>query len=802
MRSLKTWRLAATTDHGVSLIVDDRHILDILVLEAALFRVSLRKDGQWRLERSWSIAPAGDVPVEGRSRDDLSGFSCPQFEVTLSGNEDELCVSTGTLRVVVSQPLVMRWESLQGDGTWKVVAEERPTGAYMLGIRDHRNSHFLLRNPGEKVYGLGEKAGDLERSGRRYEMRNLDAMGYNARTTDPLYKHLPVTFTLTEGAGAFSIFYDNLASCWFDIGNEFDNYHLPFRAYRALDGDLDYYFSWAPQLLDLVKGHTRLTGGTAFMPRWALGYSGSTMAYTDRPNAQDELEGFLTKLQQYDIPCDSFQMSSGYTSINGKRYVFNWNHEKFPDIEAMTQKYADACVTLIANIKPAMLQDHPRFPEAGQAGLFIRDSESEAYADAVFWDDSGAHLDFTNPDAVAWWQTGVTGQLLEKGIACTWNDNNEYEIWDDEARCGGYGKEIPIGLIRPLHSMLMSRASRDAQMKFSPQQRPYLISRAGCPGIQRYAQTWTGDNYTRWETVRYNIRMGLGLSLSGIYNIGHDVGGFSGPKPDPELFVRWVQNGIFHPRFTIHSWNDDGTANEPWMYEEVLPLIRNAIKLRYSLLPYLYTQTWLATTLEEPILRPTFLDHPDDPQTYEETDDFLLGRDILVANIVDPAATERQVYLPKNRTGWWDMRTGSWLAPGSAVTVPVTLASIPVFVRAGAVIPFSDGAERANAQADRQRTLAVFPVPGTFSSDRVHFDDDGETVNWQAPDAHALSRFRLEGDADRLLVSRSVEGGFEPGYRYTRLWLPAGETRAIEASGVGLTGIERAGSDIFAPFLG
>ena len=157
----------------------------------------------------------------------------------------------------------------------------------------------------------------------------------------------------------------------------------------------------------------------------------------------------------------------------------------------------------------------------------------------------------------------VTSQLLNYGIDCTWNDNNEYEVWDHFAQCHGFGQPIDIGLIRPLQSILMTRASYEAQKTYASEKRPYLITRSGAPGIQRYAQTWTGDNRTSWESLRWNIRMGLGLSLSGFFNIGHDVGGFSGPRPGPELFLRWVQNGILHPRFTIHSWNDDASANEP-----------------------------------------------------------------------------------------------------------------------------------------------------------------------------------------------------------------------------------------------
>jgi len=221
-----------------------------------------------------------------------------------------------------------------------------------------------------------------------------------------------------------------------------------------------------------------------------LGYSGSTMSYTDAPDAQDQLENFVAQIGDHQIPCDSFQMSSGYTSIGPKRYVFNWNHDKVPDVQKLAKTFRDADLHLIANIKPCLLHDHPRYKEAAAQNLFIKDSETGLPEHSVFWDDVGSHLDFTNPKAIEWWKDGVTTQLLPKGIGSTWNDNNEYEIWDRHAQCAGFGDPIDIALIRPLHSVLMSRASRDAQIAHRPNLRPFLISRSGAPGLQRYAQTW------------------------------------------------------------------------------------------------------------------------------------------------------------------------------------------------------------------------------------------------------------------------------------------------------------------------
>ena len=441
-------------------------------------------------------------------------------------------------------------------------------------------------------FGLGERAGDANRLGQRYRMCNVDPMGYTARTTDPLYKHIPFYQTWKKDSQmAFGLFYDTLSDCSFDMGKELDNYHGHYRYFQADHGDLDYYFIAGPQPADVTRRFTWLTGTPAFTPKWGLGYSGSTMSYTDTPDAQQRMGEFIEGCRQHDILCDSFHLSSGYTSINGKRYVFNWNREKFPDPAGFVQSYLEHGIKLCPNIKPCLLRDHPRYAEAEAAGLFIKDDAGRP-AQVQFWDETGSYRDFTNPDTYAWWKARVTDALLDYGIASTWNDNNEFEVWSDTAKTHGFGQPRRACEAKPLHTLLMIRASREAQAAHAPDKRPFLISRSGAAGMQRYVQTWSGDNYTSWETLRYNIRMGLGLALCGISNSGHDIGGFAGPAPEPELFLRWVQQGIFLPRFSIHSWNDDQTVNEPWMYPEITPYIHELIKFRYRLIPYLYDLLW------------------------------------------------------------------------------------------------------------------------------------------------------------------------------------------------------------------
>ncbi|HET6970403.1 MAG TPA: glycoside hydrolase family 31 protein, partial [Phenylobacterium sp.] len=694
--------------------------VEIFVLEPDIVRVLHRPPGGFAGPRTWAIAAgAEDVADQGRDRLDVSGFSHPPY--TLEADAEHLVVATDRLRLTVRlKGLLCKWEMADGGG-WRLIARDRPTQAYNFGWWGDGLAHYLVRDPAERYFGLGEKAGELDRGGRRFRMRNADALGYDARTSDPLYKHIPFYITRHGVSGlAFGLFYDTYADCDFDFGAERSNYHGLFRSFTAERGDLDYYVIAGPAVADVTRRFTWLTGRPAFLPRWAMGYSGSTMSYTDAPDAQARMAEFVENCRRHDILCDSFHLSSGYTSIGPRRYVFTWNREKFPDPAAFAASYHAAGIRLVANIKPCLLDDHPLFAQARARGLLICDPQGEPVW-TQFWDGLGAYLDFTNPDAAAWWRAHVTDDLLAMGIDATWNDNNEFEVSDPSALADHFGAPAPAIGTKPLQTLLMLRASRQAQTAHAPLRRPFLVSRAGAAGMQRYVQTWSGDNATAWETLRWNIRMGLGLALSGVSNSGHDVGGFAGPKPDPDLFVRWVEAGVFMPRFSIHSWNDDGTANEPWMHPEATATVSRLIRLRYQLLPYLYDLAWRHHDRFEPIARPVFHDFPDDPDAYADTDDLLLGPSLLVASVVEPGRTTREVRLPAG-AAWVDFWTGERFAGGRRVTRPAPWGQPPVMMREGSAIPLNVAEQTFDRRADT-RAFAVFASrEGRFSA-HCHEDD-------------------------------------------------------------------------------
>ena len=751
------FRLAERAPGRLTLASDQGDLAHVFVLEDDIVRVMPLPGGDGpRQPRTWAIAPGlDDTPAEGRDRLDLSGFALPDFALEEVDGVLSLETTTPRLRIKMDG-FFCDWAIREG-AAWRPAARDRPTQAYDFGWWDGKARHYLRREPGEVYLGLGECSGPMDRAGRRIRLSNIDAMGYSARTSDPLYKHIPFYITARPADGtAFGLFYDTLSDCEFDFGQELDNYHGAYRGFAAEHGDLDYYFIAGPRVDQVVRRFTWLTGRPALTPRWGLGYSGSAMGYADAPDAQAQMVGFLEDCARHDILCDSFHLSSGYTSIGDKRYVFTWNADKFPDPAGFAKSFADQGVRLCANIKPCLLRDHPLFEEARGQGLLIAEADGTP-AWVQFWDEVGAYLDFTNPAAAVWWKAKVTATLLDQGIAATWNDNNEFEIRGPKAIAHGFGAARPAWEAKPLQTQSMLRASRDAQAEHAPDKRPFLVSRAGGVGMHRYVQTWSGDNTTSWETLRFNLKMGLGLALSGVSNTGHDIGGFAGPAPDAELFVRWVQFGVFMPRFSIHSWNDDGTVNAPWMHPEATPYVRELIRFRYRLIPYLYDLLWRYHRDFEPVVRPTLYDFPDDPGCWAECDEMMIGPALLAAPVVEPGQTERTVRLPLG-ADWIDVWTGERFAGGLTLTRPAPWDHPPLFGRAGTAIPLNL-AEQHFARPALERGLMIFPPAGDGCWSGDVFDDDGETFAYRAGGAVGWAYDVVCGLDAIEVVIRGILGG-------------------------------------------
>lgn len=768
----------------VTLRADTGAVAHVFVLENDVIRLLLLTGGTVTAPPSWAIAPGqDDIAEPGRDRMDTAGFAAPPFE--LAEQAGQIIIATARLRVTIARVgLLCTWHQRVGDA-WRMIAEDRPTQAHNLGWWDDGVYHYVRRQPGERYYGLGERAGAMDRAGRRFRLTNLDPMGYDAEASDPLYKAIPHVLVVAADGMAHGVFYDTTADPVFDFGLEHDNYHPPYRSMRADSGDLDYYMIAGPDPLAVTRRYTWLTGRPALMPRWAVGYSGSTMTYTDAPDAQARMGEFIAGLARHDIPCQSFHLSSGYTSIGDKRYVFHWNRDKFPDVAGFVRGYAEAGVELVPNIKPALLVDHPRYAELAAKAWFITDADGDPVI-CQFWDEVGSYVDFTNPAAAAWWRDQVTTQLLANGMHATWNDNNEYEVWDARARIAGFGAPRPARAERPVQTLLMMRASRTAQIAFRPHERPYVVTRSGMAGMQRYAQTWSGDNFTAWSTLRYNQKMGLGLALSGVSNTGHDIGGFAGPAPEPELLLRWVQAGIVMPRFSIHSWNSDRTVSEPWMYPESTSAIVGMIQARRALQPLLHDLLWRHHARFDPVMRPLWLGFPDDPQAWHDGDAYLLGPDLLVAPALDAGVDCVETYLP-GADLWHDLRDDRAHRDGQSVTLPAPLSGLPpLLARAGSGV-FLDLGDTGFQAGKPQPGVLLYPGEAPFTWTGFDETDDAWPDAAQPP----LWQVTVTATPDHIGIAARWTGVHAAPAPLLKLVLPLAETRAISVNGIATTGAEQ-----------
>ena len=600
---------------------------------------------------------------------------------------------------------------------------------------NHRRIHTSEISPDDCFYGFGEKSGEFNKAQKFMGMSPKDAMGYNPKETDSLYKHIPFYIKLSRNTKkAVGYFYHNTYECDFDMGREKSNYWKMHSRYRTDGGDIDLFLISGPSIRNIIERYTDLTGKSVMLPKAALGYLGSSMYYPElEADCDDAITEFIDTTKEEGIPADGFQLSSGYCAIDTeegiKRCVFTWNKKRFKDPKDFFAQMKKRGICVSPNVKPGILLLHPKLKEMKEKDMFVKASDSDEPGIGTWWGGKGVFVDFTNAATREHWKTYLKENVLDYGTSSVWNDNCEYDsMIDKDCRCSFEGKGGTIGQLKSVMSNIMCQTAVEAVHETYDNVRPYIVCRSGHCGIQRYAQTWAGDNLTCWDSLKYNIATILGMSLSGVANQGCDIGGFFGPAPEAELLVRWIQNGIFQPRFSIHSTNTDNTVTEPWMYSDCTDYIREAIRFRYRLFPYLYSLMERAHETGLPIMEPLCSAFQNDPSCYDEGIDFMFGDSLLVANVVEKGAETRTVYFPEGQS-FYDYYTRQKYEGGSTVEFPVDLGSIPMFVKSGGIIPM------ASNQMDNLTTQTVTGITLLCEAGQDNtftlYEDDGISMDYE-----------------------------------------------------------------------
>lgn len=713
-------------------------------ISGSCIRVSIYKKGDEMLP-TYSVCPDGNMPVCGRNRLDTTGFELFSPVVKTEQSNEKILLDCGIEIALNTENFLLTYLK-----NGKVLFSDREPLAYNFENEFGEGScHYVSRETNEHIFGLGDKGGALNKYGRSFKIETTDCMGYDANSTDPLYKHIPF-YICENSVGCYGVFYDTSDTSYADFGKEINNYYEPYKYFKTQDNVLIYYviFGTKPEI---IKQFSRLCGKQAFPPKWSFDYCASTMAYTDAEKSSEKMDAFLLKVKELGLSCTGFYLSSGYTSIGAQRYVFNWNYDKFPDPEKFIETFSANGIEIIPNIKPAFLCDHPMYDHIKEKGMFVKNHDGTPFV-TRFWDGLGSYLDFTNKDAYNFWKKQVKEKLLDYGITATWNDNNEFDIKDTDALSSGFGNgAVKANRIRPILTYLMVRASYEAQVEKYPSLRPFLSTRSGSTAVRRLAQTWSGDNRSEFKDLRYCHNIGLTMSLSGMYFYGHDLGGFSGDMPSRELLLRWLQHGVFEPRFTIHSWNADGSATMPWSYPDIIESVNALFAQRKQLMPYLYNCAYNAVEKDEPINAPLFL-YYDDENIPTENDAFLVGKDILAAFVFDEGSDKTQVYLPIGDSWYLDDKLYKG-GQNVQITIPAE-SKMPYFVRSGSVIATDESQYGFNSE--EQLVFTVYPIEkGIFKSE--FFTDDGVSFDYRSGNCVHLN-FTVECNENEVVVSYENAG--------------------------------------------
>ncbi|MCP5520318.1 MAG: DUF5110 domain-containing protein [Verrucomicrobiales bacterium] len=683
-----------------SLELGNRHLrLSVSALSPEVLRLRIHRAGNAASSPAWAIMPT--EPVVGIARTRIRG---DRASLQTRAGQLQFNLRTGACRVV----------DCHGLEVFSI-----PSGTMSLGAETGGGLELGLAE-GERLFGFGETTGPLDQRGRRRELWNIDVLGH-APAIHPglrsLYVSIPLMISLREGRAA-AVFWDNPARQVWDL-----EHGGPGRCRVTVDhGGIDLVLFLGPTLPGILEHYTALTGRMPLPPRWALGYHQCRYSY----ETADRLEEVAAEFRRRGLPCDALYLDIHH--LRGYR-VFTFGRT-FPKPAELLSRLRRQGFKVIPIVDPGVKCD-PRF------GVFQRGRKHDAFVKGPdgttdfpgrVWPGDSCWPDFLDAGVREWWGREQAA-LFRLGVAGIWNDMNEPanfarpdKTLDPDCRHRtehGPRRHVEV---HNLYGQQMARASREGALAACPDQRPFVVSRAGWAGIQRHAAVWTGDNSSSWEHLADSLRCLLNLGLSGVPFCGSDVGGFLDNCPD-ELLVRWTQMAALTPFFRNHS-NVGTRDQEPWSRgEPVETLCRRALTLRYQLLPYLYGLFHEAARTGAPIMRPLAWHFQNEPEAVACGDQFLLGPSLLVAPILAQGASARSVYLPPGN--WFDFWSGEVHRGRQQIVVRAPLDTLPLFVRAGAVIPFAVGRQFVGPQEPEEIVLHIWPgAPGSFQ----WYEDDGASL--------------------------------------------------------------------------
>jgi alpha-glucosidase len=671
-------------------------------------------------------------------------------EPTIVDSEHTITLSTPTLKVHISKsPFHISFRKTSDE----ILNEDLAS----LGMRWHGEQVSVYKKiqEGERFIGLGEKNGPLDRKGRGYVNWNTDNFAYSP-DSDPLYCSIPFYIGLHHQL-AYGIFLDNSSRSQFNFGASNDR----FTSFTAECGDLTYYFINVNSVADILKSYTHLTGRMPLPPKWSIGYQQCRYSYYPEREVISIAENF----RERDFPGDAIVLDIHYMDAYK---IFTWDKKNFPNPKDMIARVKELGFQVVVMCDPGIkIEDGYEPYESGKKeNVFVKYPDGSDYAGQV-WPGWCNFPDFTNPKTREWWANHFN-EYVELGVEGFWNDMNEIATWGnmlpDLIEFEMDGEKGSARQARNIYGMLMSRSTYEGTKKLLKNKRPFNLTRAGFAGIQRYAAVWTGDNVAYDGHMMAGIRLVNSMGLSGLAFTGYDIGGFVG-NADEKLFARWISIGAFSPFFRGHSMINSRDS-EPWSYgEKVEEISRNYIKLRYRLMPYLYSLFYDATQTGMPINRSLAIDFTFDDLIYDHRyhNQYLFGPGILVAP-VESSKDLVKVYLPEGN--WYELFTDHAHPGKTEIVADCPMDQIPLYVRGSSIIPMREKA--GTTTYDQGDVLEIHLYKGKEDNSFLLYEDDGISFDYESA---AFSKRLIEYKAaENQLIIHKQEGNYTSSFKSLKVY--------------------------------
>ncbi len=692
-------------------------------VRADVIRVKLSVDVHKSLDFTTSAAVKPDfteaVQVKIQEQGTAFQVSSPDLEVIISKSNGAVKVITTSGKLVCQQTDLL-WDA---------------RGAVTCVFPKSEQSHF---------YGLGETTGFLDKNHERYTMWNSDVYAPHVAEMESLYESIPFLIH-QENDNVYGIFLDNTGKSIFDMRLLPANYQ-----FKTLTGDMDMYLFHAANTKALLKQYTDLTGRMELPPKWALGYHQSRYSYMNQAEVLELARTFRAK----QIPCDVIYLDIHYMD---EYRVFTFDKQRFPDPKQMLQELRELGFYVVPIVDPGVKKDpkYDVYREGVLQDYFCKTLEGDLFMGPV-WPGISAFPDFTEDEASQWW--GDLHQFYtELGIKGIWNDMNEPAVFNESKTMDldvmhrNNGDSKTHEELHNIYGMLMSKATFEGLKRHLDNERPFVLTRAGYAGVQRYAAVWTGDNRSFWEHMAMAMPMVMNLGLSGVCFSGPDIGGFA-HHTNAKLLARWTQMGAFFPYCRNHSALDT-IRQEPWSFgDEVEAVCRKYLSMRYAWMPYMYSLFYEASRTGLPVMRPLLLEYPNDSKVSNLSDQFLFGSNVLIAPIYRPDTDYRSVYLPDGQ--WYDYWTGEQYEGNQHILIEAPLDVLPMFVKAGAVVP-TTSVKPSSVDLSSDDLKIMIAAPMQHSTTFEFYEDDGLTYNY-ADGSYNLFQIKTEAGPKDITISLKV----------------------------------------------